>query len=86
MQMLQLKINHADVIVSALPLVLFEKELAVRIIHSCYEALRRGGVFVQFNYSYLNKKIYQRVFDRVRVKFVLGNLPPAFVFRCKKLK
>jgi phosphatidylethanolamine/phosphatidyl-N-methylethanolamine N-methyltransferase len=85
-QLQRLRINEVDVIVSSLPLVLFEKELAERIIHSCYEALRRGGVFVQFHYSYLNKKMYERVFDRVRVRFILGNLPPAFVFRCKKLK
>lgn len=81
-----LKIKEADIIVSSLPLVLFEKEVAQHIIQDCYAALRKGGVFVQFHYSYLNKKMYERVFDRVRVRFILGNLPPAFVFRCKKLK
>jgi len=85
-QLQRFKINEADVIVSSLPLVLFEKELSERIIQACYGALRRGGVFVQFHYSYFNKKMYERVFDRVRVRFILGNLPPAFVFRCKKLK
>ena len=85
-QLQRLRINEVDVIVSSLPLVLFDKELSEHIIQSCYQALKRGGMFVQFHYSYLNKKMYERVFDRVRVKFILGNLPPAFVFRCKKLK
>lgn len=85
-QLHRFRINEVDVIVSSLPLVLFDKELSEHIIHACYEKLRRGGMFVQFHYSYLNKKMYERVFDRVRVKFILGNLPPAFVFRCKRLK
>lgn len=86
LQLKRLGMNEADVIVSSLPLVLFEKELSERIIHSCYAALRKGGVFVQFHYSYLNKKMYERIFDSVRVRFILSNLPPAFVFRCRKLK
>ncbi|HYV94483.1 MAG TPA: methyltransferase domain-containing protein [Chitinophagales bacterium] len=85
-QLQRLGINEVDVIVSSLPLVIFEKESAERIIHACYDSLKRGGVFVQFHYSYFNKKMYERVFDWIRVKFILGNLPPAFVFRCKKLK
>ncbi|MEO5673428.1 MAG: rRNA adenine N-6-methyltransferase family protein [Chitinophagales bacterium] len=83
-QLKQLRINEADVIVSSLPLVLFEKELSQQIIDASYGALKKGGVFVQFHYSYLNKKMYERSFDRVHVKFVLGNLPPAFVFYCRK--
>jgi phosphatidylethanolamine/phosphatidyl-N-methylethanolamine N-methyltransferase len=80
----RMKIEEADAIVSALPLVLFEKELAQKILEECYRTLKHGAVFAQFNYSYFNKKMYERVFDSVKVRFVLNNLPPAFVFRCKK--
>jgi len=80
----ELSIEQADVIVSALPMVLFDKDLARKIIGDSYRALRSGGVFVQFHYSQLNKKMYEEIFDEVKVKFIIGNLPPAFVYVCRK--
>src|SRR5882672_4346829 len=80
----ELKLEKVDVIVSALPMVLFDKEIARKIIRDSYRALRQGGLFVQFHYSQLNKRMYDDVFDEVKVKFVIGNLPPAFVYVCRK--
>ncbi|MFI5135764.1 MAG: class I SAM-dependent methyltransferase [Chitinophagales bacterium] len=80
----ELKLEQVDVVVSALPTVLFDKEVARKIIRDSYDALRSGGLFVQFHYSRVNKKVYEEIFDEVKVKFIIGNLPPAFVYVCRK--
>ncbi|MCY7409690.1 MAG: methyltransferase [Chitinophagales bacterium] len=78
----ELKLPHADIIISSLPLVMFQKRFSYKIISACHQALKKNGSYIQFHYSNLYKKLYERIFESVEVSFVLNNLPPAFVFEC----
>jgi len=76
--------DHADYIVSALPFLSLPKELGTDILRKSAAALRPGGVFTQMQYSLLIRHLYESIFDKVTIRFVPLNVPPAFVFSCKK--
>lgn len=62
------------------------------LVGSVAAALRRGGMFTQFTYSWTRwapparrqRELLESSFDRVRVSAtVWRNLPPAFVYTCR---
>ncbi|TGV31197.1 phospholipid methyltransferase, partial [Mesorhizobium sp. M00.F.Ca.ET.186.01.1.1] len=77
-------LGKADCIVSGLPFANFPQELRDQIMAEVYAALKPGGVFVAFQYSLQMKKQLSTVFENVTVKLVPLNLPPAFVYVCRK--
>lgn len=74
--------DKADAIISAIPFVILPKPLVEKIVMTCRDNLAKGGSFTQFHYSTVLKSIYGKVFDKVRMRFVARNIPPAFVFKC----
>jgi phospholipid N-methyltransferase len=76
--------EQADYIISALPFLSLPKELGMNILRKSASVLREGGVFTQMQYSLFLKHIYESVFDKVSLRFVPLNVPPAFVFICEK--
>lgn len=79
-------LGKADAIVSGLPFANFPQALRDQIMEQVYAALKPGGVFVAFQYSLQMKKQLETVFSDVSVKLVPFNLPPAFVYVCRKEK
>lgn len=79
-------LGKADAIISGLPFANFPQALRDQIMDQVYAALKPGGVFVAFQYSLQMKKQLQEVFSDVTVKLVPFNLPPAFVYVCRKEK
>ncbi len=77
-------IPHADCIISSLPLAIFHESLRESILTSAHQCLSMGGHFVQFQYSLQSKKAIQRHFNHMNLAFTPLNLPPAFVYSCKK--
>ncbi|MED1947678.1 MULTISPECIES: class I SAM-dependent methyltransferase [Brevibacillus] len=77
-------LGKADCILSGLPFANFPQELRDQIMDQVYHALKPGGVFVAFQYSLQMKKQLSSVFEQVSVKMVPLNLPPAFVYICRK--
>lgn len=84
---------HADVILSGLPWALFPEKLQNEILHAILEALPEGGYFTTFAYIQSGmlpagrrfRKRLETLFDSVETSPVIWrNLPPAFVFRCRK--
>ncbi len=82
-----------DYIVSGLPFAAFPAELQNEIIDAAVRVLRPGGRFVTFAYYVANLKDAGRRFRRLleakfdgveRSRGVLLNMPPAFVYRCRK--
>jgi len=73
-----------DVIISALPFVVFPDAVSGSIVQSCYDYLEPLGKYVQIQYSLLTKKLYKNVFGNLNIRFELLNLPPAFVFISQK--
>ncbi|NJN35229.1 MAG: methyltransferase domain-containing protein [Saprospiraceae bacterium] len=80
----QYDIEEVDYVVSAIPFVSLPKDLANGIIKICHKALKKNGLYIQFHYTTMIKKIYRRIFGNVDISFVPLNMPPAFVMRCEK--
>lgn len=78
------QLDHADCIISGLPFANFPQELRDQIMEAVYSALKPGGIFVAFQYSLQMKKQLAATFEQVTVKLVPFNLPPAFVYVCRK--
>lgn len=73
-------------IVSSLPLTNIPKPISNTILQNSYACLEENGTFVQFQYSLTYFKKLKHVFDTsVSLDFELLNLPPAFIYRCKKV-
>ena len=77
--------TQLDCIISGLPFFNFAPRMRDRILDQVWEALRPGGLFIAFQYSLQMKKLLERRFHLERMDFVPLNLPPAFVYTCRKL-
>ena len=77
-------IDKVDGVVSTLPLVGMPRDLGRSIVNSCYSVMKSGSSYSQIHYSMNMRKIYKEVFDEVKIGWEVRNVPPAFVFICKK--
>lgn len=75
--------SSVDVIISGLPLSLFDNCDRNQLLNDCYDLLKTGGVYRQFLYS-LQKKYFMPIFDHMETNIVM-NLPPAILYSCYKL-
>ena len=75
---------NADVIISSLPLTNFDQNLTIRILKSAEKALKENGQFIQFQYSLNARRLLNKIFNSTAIKFTPLNLPPAFIYTCKK--
>jgi phospholipid N-methyltransferase len=73
-----------DCIVSGLPFAAFSESLRDEIMEKINGSLKPGGSFIAFQYSLQMQKTFKRYFSEVKIKFVPLNIPPAFVYCCKK--
>lgn len=73
-------LGKIDFVISAIPFVILPKEIAMKIINTCKDYMKSGGLFVQMHYSLLPKKLYKSAFGNLDIKFVPLNFPPAFVY------
>jgi phospholipid N-methyltransferase len=86
--------EHCDVIISGLPWTRFEEPLQDEILEATFNALRPGGHFVTFAYSFSPHLPSGRRFfkDKLPLKFariarskpIWNNFPPAVVFQAEK--
>lgn len=74
----------ANVVLSSLPLANFNITLREQIVQEVHTCLCEHGIYVQFQYSLKTKKMIQRYFEKTKITFTSRNLPPAFVYTCKK--
>jgi phosphatidylethanolamine/phosphatidyl-N-methylethanolamine N-methyltransferase len=77
------EVSSVDIIISGLPLSLFDNSDRDQLLNDCYSLLKQGGVFRQFLYS-LQKKYFMPIFDRMETSLEM-NLPPAVLYSCYKL-
>lgn len=67
-------------IVSSLPFRSLPQEVSVSIMNVVERALSPGGLYVQFTYALVGEMPYvPKTFRKIRVRFVLYNIPPAKV-------
>lgn len=76
--------TKADCIFSGIPLVCLPKVTAKNIIHSVYQSLQKGGDYIQFQYSLTTLRKFKRIFNEVKIELELRNIPPAWVYKCRK--
>lgn len=79
-----LQISKVDCIVSGLPFANFSPELRGKIMNVVIECLKPGGLFIAFQYSLQMKNMLRQSFKDVEIGFELVNMPPAFVYTCRK--
>ena len=75
---------RAEVIISSLPLLAFSHVLRKSILRNAATKLHREGIYVQFQYSSKLESVLKRFFPNIKRTWVAQNLPPAFVYACRK--
>ena len=78
------KKESVDVVISSLPLANFPDILKMDILQQCYDSLKTNGLFIQFQYSLIDFKLLKKRFSSVERKFTPLNIPPAFIYLCRK--
>lgn len=76
--------DSVDAVVSCLPLALFSDEQKHELMQSIVKVLRPNGRFIQYQYSLKDFKFVKQYFGCNQYKLVLLNIPPAFIYHCKK--
>lgn len=78
-----LKGEKADYVLSGLPLSNFDSKNKLALLQIIKNSLDPNGCYIQFQYSLGAHKELQSIFNQVRVKFTLLNVPPAFIYHCQ---
>ena len=73
------QIERVDYIVTTIPFTFIEKQKRKRIINKSFSLLNDKGRFITYQYSLLIFNMIKLKFKSVQWKFVLLNLPPAFI-------
>jgi phospholipid N-methyltransferase len=77
------KVSH---IISSLPLTIIPDKVSIEILNKSFQVLEKGGTFIQFQYSLTYFKKLKTVFNKsISLDFEPLNIPPAFIYRCKKV-
>ncbi len=76
--------SQPDFVFSGIPLGNLARRSAVALIDLIYHALSPGGLYIQFQYSLLDRKKIKARFSRMRTLPALLNFPPAFVYQAWK--
>ncbi|QUH25604.1 class I SAM-dependent methyltransferase [Serpentinicella alkaliphila] len=76
--------ERIDYVVSGLPFTVLPKDMAYRIMHHTFDILENNGEFRTFQYSTYYLKSFKDLFPYVNLRFQMINIPPAFIYYCKK--
>lgn len=76
--------EKADCVISSLPLMVFPEKLRDSVTSAAYDILKSSGKYVQFQYSLQSKKMLEKKYQKVSIRFTIKNFPPAFVYTCTK--
>ncbi len=74
----------ADAVVSGIPYSLLPRPVTLGILRAAARTLRPGGLFVGYQYSPYLRPFLKSVFGNVGYRFVLLNVPPAFVYASRR--
>lgn len=79
-------IEKVDLIVSSLPYTVLPREVTKAVLDGIERTLDKNGTLVAFQYSLHMKCAFESLFHKVNIRFVMMNIPPAFVYECKALR
>jgi phospholipid N-methyltransferase len=77
-------IRQLDCVVSSLPFAVLPPRMTASILDAIDQTLRPGGKLIAYQYSKHMRPYFEKRFARVKISFVLRNVPPAFVYECTK--
>jgi phospholipid N-methyltransferase len=76
--------DKADYVLSGIPIGNLRGDRALALIDAISQVLDRGGMYIQFQYSLLDRKRIRSRFRLLRTVPVLLNIPPAVVYYARK--
>jgi phosphatidylethanolamine/phosphatidyl-N-methylethanolamine N-methyltransferase len=76
--------KQLDYIISGIPLGNTSRSKTVALLECIGKTLNRGGLYIQFQHSLLDRRNIRSMFPTVRTVPVLLNFPPAFVYYARK--
>lgn len=85
--------DSCDSVISTLPWTIFDGPLQERILQAIWDVLPEGGQFLTVTYTFapllpsgrrFKKLLHGRFAEVVRTKPIWKNLPPVYVYHCKK--
>jgi phospholipid N-methyltransferase len=82
--MQELEIPSLDYVVSSLPFAVLPPRMTAAILDAVEKGLKPGGKLIAYQYSKHMKPYFEKRFESVKISFVLRNVPPAFVYECRK--
>jgi len=74
----------ADFILSGIPLGMLGRESVLGLLNAIKRGLAPEGMYIQFQYSVLDRKKIKSKFSRLRTVPAFLNIPPAFVYYAQK--
>ncbi|MFN5444862.1 MAG: class I SAM-dependent methyltransferase [Crocinitomicaceae bacterium] len=74
---------EVDYLISSIPLSNFKGKKIVTLLHSFRALIGEKGTFIQFQYSFNQKRLFHKMFSNVIMDFTQFNIPPAFIYVCK---
>ncbi len=77
-------LEKADYVLSGIPLGNLPGERTQALIDAISEALGPGGMYIQFQYSLIDRKRIRSRFNLLRTVPVLFNIPPAVVYYAQR--
>lgn len=80
-----LNISGIDYIVSSLPLTNIPDNITTKILTETHAKLNKKGCFLQYQYSLTYYKKLKKIYYNVDLDFEIRNIPPAFIYKCKKM-
>ena len=78
--------TSADYIISSIPLSILPKKISNGILKEAFKVLKKGGSFIQFQYTLSYYKQLKNIFfkENITLSFEAVNFPPAFIYYCNK--
>ena len=87
LELQKLNFTKVDYIISSLPLTIIPDEVSDEILKKSFKILINNGTFIQYQYSLTYFKKLKNVFkESISLDFEPLNIPPAFIYRCKKVE
>lgn len=77
-------LEQLDCILSGLPFFNFTQKLRDQLLEQITSSLRPGGRFIAFQYSQQMRQQLSEQLEIEQVHFVPWNIPPAFIYVCRK--
>ncbi len=83
-EMRRRRMEKVDYVLSGIPLGNLPGERALALIETISQVLRHGGLYIQFQYSLLDRKRIRSHFKILRTVPVVLNVPPAVVYYAQR--